>query len=391
MTSSFREHHELVMKDLRHRAQLFEEVCERNREHRLQIFRTETEQMKKIIQMKVADGKAQQELAQTYREEQEALRENITALRARMDGRIQHSGDHETEQSPGDSFCERDQLSSEIAEAETQLEVRLHDYLQKSALYRERSAEFSSELARVKSSILELHSESNSHSTELGTTSSDLVRKNEDIMNALEKERDEYKTELFHAKKKLELQSESETENETETANTPNSTPDTTPDDFVALTPDMIRHQSAYEILWTCYPSETEQQRAVEEFHTVMWFPTIIASLFTGYIGIFQHAQLGLMLASLMYFRLLNYQGWKILHFVSTFLFQCSLPKIAVIMSAYQKTHGKDSAICLWILMLSLSFLVRTFGCNIIIHLSQMKYSLFNQKSNYLCTTILYL
>jgi len=231
MTSSLREHHELVMKELRHRAQLFNEVCERNREHRLQIFRTETEQMKKIIQMKVADGKTQQALAQTYREEQETLRENITALRARMDGRIQYSGDHETEQSPGDSFSGRDQLSSEIAEAEKHLEISLHDYLQKSTLYRERYTEFSSQLTKIKSSILELHCESNSHSAEWDTKSSDIIRKNEDIMNALEKERDEYKTELFHAKKKLEFQSESEAENETETPNTP----DITPGDFVIV------------------------------------------------------------------------------------------------------------------------------------------------------------
>jgi len=359
MTSSFREHHELVMKDLRHRAQLFEEVCERNREHRLQIFRTETEQMKKIIQMKVADGKAQQELAQTYREEQEALRENITALRARMEGRIQHSGDHETEQSPGDSFCERDQLSSEIAEAETQLEVRLHDYLQKSALYRDRSAEFSSELARVKSSILELHSESNSHSTELGTTSSDLVRKNEKIMDALEKERDEYKTELFHAKKKLELQSESETENETDIANTPDSTPDTTPDDFVALTPDMIRHQSAYEILWTCYPSETEQQRAVEELKWIFLPLLVFLLVCVIFVGVEHVLEKVLLPIIMIHFNLLDYKGWMILFFFSVLLVMSSIDNFIDRLRFFEEEYGTEYAVGVGIFLSSLGNLVR--------------------------------
>ena len=350
------------MKDLRHRAQLFEEVCERNREHRLQIFRTETEQMKKIIQMKVADGKAQQELAQTYREEQEALRENITALRARMDGRIQHSGDHETEQSPGDSFCERDQLSSEIAEAETQLEVRLHDYLQKSALYRERSAEFSSELARVKRSILQLQTTSRVGKAELNSRSEDIIRenqKNEKIMDALEKERDEYKAELFHVKKKLELQSESETENETETANTPDSTPDTTPDDFVALTPDMIHHQSAYEILWTCYPSETEQQRAVEELNWIFLPLLVFVLVCVIFVGLNEALEKVLLGIIMIHFNLLDYKGWSIMFCFTVFAVMSSIDNFIDRLRFFEEEYGTEYAVGVGIFLSSLGNLVR--------------------------------
>ena len=352
--SPIREHHALVMKELCRRTKMLKDVCAKNREQRHLILQTETQEMQKIIQMKVADNRRHDSIANSYRAEYNELSEERTRLlqNANM---IQYAGDIQSKQSPGDLSSGRDVFSSRLKELESRQEHIRLAALQSSHLFHERSEEFSLELDRIKKSIINFQSVSSSDSSVNAKLKSaeEFTQTHEKIVSELEKERDVYKKELKMAEKKLSEEGgvitliiDGGNENSA---------------DFVRLSPeDMDDPKSNVEILWKGYPSEKEQRRAVEEMKMFLWPILLLMCCFFAFGLPNTLIEKCIVFVALIKSNILDYRGWTIFYFVSVLFHVSSISDFIDRLHFYEKENGTEYAVSAGILIMSLSNLVRS-------------------------------